>query len=131
MPVVPKNLLYMNTTKLFKNVAFTASPVADVKKSWSFYEDVLGLTVTANWNDQWVEYDVGEGTLVIVAADEKHQAGANGTFIGLEVVDFDAVLAHLRQKSVAISDGPFDSPVCRGCAIRDPDGNEILIHAKK
>ena len=121
----------MSTTKLFKNVAFAACPVSNVKNSRSFYEDVLGLTVTANWNDQWVEYDIGDGTLVIVAADEKHKAGANGTFIGLEVVDFEAVLAHVREKSVPISDGPFDSPVCRGCTIRDPDGNEILLHAKK
>jgi predicted enzyme related to lactoylglutathione lyase len=121
----------MSTNKLFKNVAFAASPVSNVKNSRAFYEDVLGLTVTANWSDQWIEYDIGDGTLVIIVADEKHKAGANGTFIGLEVVDFDAVLARLREKSVTISEGPFDSPVCHGCSIRDPDGNELLLHAKK
>lgn len=123
----------MSTTgkKLFKSVAFVAYPVANVKNSRSFYEGVLGLTVTANWDDKWVEYDIGDGTLVILGADEKHKAGAPGAFVGLEVVDFDAVLAHLREKSVPIADGPFDSPVCRGCVVRDPDGNDILLHAKK
>jgi predicted enzyme related to lactoylglutathione lyase len=123
----------MNSTgkKLFKNVAFVGCPVSNVKNSRTFYEDVLGLAVTANWNDQWVEYDIGDGTLAILAADEKHKAGAHGVFIGIEVVDFDAVLAHLKGKNVPIADGPFDSPVCRGCTIFDPDGNEIILHAKK
>jgi predicted enzyme related to lactoylglutathione lyase len=123
----------MNATakRLFKNVAFVGCPVANVKNSRTFYEEVLGLTVTANWNDQWVEYDIGDGTLVLTAADEKHKAGAHGAFIGIEVVDLDVVLAQLKEKSVPMADGPFDSPACRGCVIRDPDDNEIILHAKK
>jgi predicted enzyme related to lactoylglutathione lyase len=123
----------MNTDekKLFKSIAFVTFPVSNVKNSRSFYEDVLGLTVTSSWGDQWVEYDIGEGTLAIMVADEKHKAGAHGAFVGLEVVDFDAIMARVKEKSVKISDGPFDTPVCRGCAILDPDGNEIILHAKK
>jgi len=116
---------------LFKNVAFTAYPVTNVKASRKFYEGALGLQVTANWNDQWVEYDVGDGTLAITAADATHQAGHHGATIGLEVVDFEAVLAHLKARNVPVFNGPFDSPACRGCIIRDPDGNEIILHARK
>jgi catechol 2,3-dioxygenase-like lactoylglutathione lyase family enzyme len=123
----------MNATrpKLFKDVAFVIYPVANVKNSRPFYEDVLGLAVTANWDDQWVEYDIGDSTLAITVADERHRAGAQGAVIGLEVVDFDATLAHLKAKAVPIFDGPSDSPSCRGCVIRDPDNNEIILHAKK
>lgn len=123
----------MNATKpkLFKDVAFVIYPVANVKNSRPFYEDVLGLAVTANWDDQWVEYDIGGGTLVITTADEKHRPGLRGATVGLEVIDFDVVLAHLQASAVAIVDGPSDSPSCRGCIIRDPDGNEIIVHAKK
>lgn len=123
----------MNPTpnKLFKDVAFVVYPVTDVKKSRTFYEEILGLTVTANWDDQWVEYDLGAGTLAITQADARHRAGTHGAFAGLEVIDFATVLAHLQEKSVRICDGPFDSPACRGCVILDPDGNELLLHAKK
>jgi predicted enzyme related to lactoylglutathione lyase len=117
--------------QLFKNIAFFVYPVSDVKRARSFYEGILGLTETSNWQDQWVEYDIGDGTLVITVADAKHQAGARGAMVGLEVNDFDAALAHLKEKSVPVSEGPFDSPVCRGCIIRDPDQNDIILHAKK
>ena len=119
------------TSKLFKSVAFTAYPVSDVKVARAFYEDALGLAVTKQWGDQWIEYDVGEGTFAIVVADEKHKPGSHGATVGFEVIDFEAVIRHLKEKSVPIADGPFDSPACRGCVIRDPDGNEIIIHAIK
>jgi predicted enzyme related to lactoylglutathione lyase len=116
---------------LFTDLAFVMFPVKDVKTSRQFYEEVLGLKVTANWDDQWVEYDIGHTTLGITTADADHQPGVRGATVGLEVGDFDRVLAHLQAKGVAISKGPFDSPSCRGCIIRDPDGNEILIHHRK
>jgi predicted enzyme related to lactoylglutathione lyase len=116
---------------LFKNVAFVIYPVKDVKTARTFYERTLGLKVTANWDDQWVEYDIGDGTLAIATADATHKPGRHGATLGLEVVDFEAVLKHLKAKKVPIFNGPFDSPACRGCIIRDPDKNEIILHAKK
>jgi predicted enzyme related to lactoylglutathione lyase len=118
-------------SNLFKDVAFTVYPVKDVKAARPFYEDALGLTVTANWEDQWVEYDIGSGTLAITTADAAHRAGTHGATVGLEVVDFDATLEHLKTHAIPIVNGPFDSPACRGCIVRDPDGNEIILHAKK
>jgi catechol 2,3-dioxygenase-like lactoylglutathione lyase family enzyme len=116
---------------LFKNVAFVMYPVKDVKAARAFYEGALGLEVTANWDDQWVEYDIGAGTLAITPADATHKAGAHGATLGLEAVDFDALMAHLKTKDVPVFKGPFDSPTCRGCIIRDPDENEIILHARK
>ena len=116
---------------LFKDIAFVIYPVKAVKAARAFYEEILGLKVTANWDDQWVEYNIGHGTLAITAADATHSAGTHGATIGLEVVDLDAALAYLKTKGVPIFNGPFDSPVCRGCIIRDPDENEIILHARK
>jgi predicted enzyme related to lactoylglutathione lyase len=116
---------------LFKDVAFIMYPVKNVKTARRFYEEVLGLQVTANWDDQWVEYDIGQGTLAITAADATHTAGTHGATVGLEVVDLDAALARLKTSAVPVFKGPFDSPVCRGCIIRDPDENEIILHARK
>jgi predicted enzyme related to lactoylglutathione lyase len=119
------------SAQLFKDVAFVAYPVKNVKAARAFYEGTLGLAVTANWQDQWVEYDIGAGTLALVVADETHKPGLHGPSVGIEVTDFDRVLEYLKERSVPVHSGPFDSPVCRGCIIRDPDGNELLLHAKK
>jgi predicted enzyme related to lactoylglutathione lyase len=117
--------------RLFQTVAFVIYPVNDVKRARAFYEGTLGFAVTANWNDQWIEYDIGAGTLAITTADATHKPGVHGATIGLEVGDFDALLEYLKGKSVPIFSGPFDSPACRGCIIRDPDNNEIILHKKK
>ncbi len=119
------------SANLFKDIAFIVYPVVNVKAARAFYEGKLGLKVTANWEDQWVEYDIGAGTLAITTADATHRAGTHGATVGLEVVDLDAALARLKTAAVPIVNGPFDSPACRGCIIRDPDGNEIILHAKK
>jgi len=121
----------VTNSRLFKDVAFVMYPVKDVKVARAFYEGQLGLTQTANWQDQWIEYDIGHGTLAIVVADETHKPGSHGPSVGLEVTDFDLVMDHIKQQAIPIATGPFDSPVCRGCIIRDPDGNELMVHARK
>ena len=73
-----------NTNHLFKNVAFVVYPVTNVEISRAFYEEVLGLAVTANWQDQWVEYDIGDGTLVITVTDAGHRPGTHGATVGLD-----------------------------------------------
>lgn len=116
---------------LFKTLAFVMIPVKDVKIARDFYEGILGLKVTASWEDKWIEYDIGEGTLAITPADEKHRAGVQGATVAVEVSDLAAILEYLKVKSVRIAMEPFDTPVCRGCIIADPDGNEIMLHHKK
>jgi predicted enzyme related to lactoylglutathione lyase len=123
----------MNSTNqpgLFKEIAFVLYPVSDVKAARLFYEGVLGLTVTANWQDQWVEYDIGPGTLAIASMDEKSKPGVHGPLVGLEVANLDATLDLLRSKGVVV-EPPFDTPVCRGCFIEDPDKNRLMLHARK
>ncbi len=120
-----------NTSPWFKDVAFVTYPVKNMKAARAFYEGPLGLKVTANWQDQWVEYDIGAGTLAITVADETHKPGVHGPTIGLEVTNFEKMLEHLKQQSIAPIAPPFDTPVCRGCIIRDPEGNEIILHARK
>lgn len=115
----------------FRTIAFVIHPVKDVKVARGFYEDTLGLVVTKQWDNDWVEYDIGDGTLAITAADERRHAGRHGPTLAIEVVDLAALVSLLRDASVPMVDGPFDSPACGGCIIRDPDGNEILLHQKK
>lgn len=115
----------------FKTIAFVAVPVKDIARARSFYEGTLGLKVTANWENQWIEYDIGESTIAVTAMFPGREPGARGAMIALEVANFDALLAGLRDKQVPFTTEPFDTPVCRGATITDPDGNEILLHARK
>jgi predicted enzyme related to lactoylglutathione lyase len=122
----------MNTqpTKMFKNIAYVMYPVRDMKVSQAFYEGALGLKGTSFWGGRWIEYEIGDDCFAITLADEKHKAGACGATVALEVVDLDAMLEHLKTKSVLLQK-PFDIPTCRGGIISDPDGNEIILHAQK
>ena len=114
-----------------KEIAFVVYPVKDPKAAKDFYQGILGLTETANWQDQWIEYDIGSGTLVITNGFPQAQPGAKGAMAGIEVDDFDAVLDHLKSKSIPLAGEPWDTPVCRGATFTDPDGNVIMLHQKK
>jgi predicted enzyme related to lactoylglutathione lyase len=116
---------------LFQDVAFVIYPVRDISTARNFYQGVLGLTETANWDNQWVEYDIGHGTLAITLADEKHRPGVHGPSVALELSDWPGTLEHLKTAGVPLVNGPFDTPVCQGCIIADPDGNELMLHKKK
>lgn len=116
---------------LFRDLAFVVYPVKDVKTARAFYEERLGLTVTTQWQNDWVEYDIGGGTLAITLADDRHQPGRHGPSIAVEVGDLKALLRSLQASGIPIHDGPWDSPACLGCIIRDPDGNELILHQRK
>lgn len=121
----------MNVSDYCREIAFVVVPVKDLKKSRDFYEHVLGFKVTAQWQDEWIEFNVGAGTLALTKEDERHKAGRHGATIGIEVSDFDGALASVREAGATIKDGPWDSPACLGCIVADPDGNELILHHKK
>jgi predicted enzyme related to lactoylglutathione lyase len=119
-----------------KDIAFTGTPVTDVKKARAFYEGVLGLVPSRTFGDEsncWIEYDIGPGknTFAISSVSPQWLPSPQGTALGLEVADFDAALAHLKANNVAIIGEPFESPVCRMALIADPDGNTLCIHRCK
>ncbi|MDD5350771.1 MAG: VOC family protein [Chthoniobacteraceae bacterium] len=115
----------------FEDVAFVVYPVSDMARARAFYADVLELQETSNWENIWVEYDIGHGTLAITNSFPERQPGAKGALLGIEVKDLDAVAALLAKKGIAWSSGPFDTPVCRGASIKDPEGNELILHQRK
>lgn len=114
----------------FEDFAFVVYPVTDMDKARAFYTGVLELRETANYG-HWVEYDIGHGTLALTHTFPHQQPGAKGAMLALEVKDLDAVSAFLEKKGIAWATGPFDSPLCRGGSILDPDGNELILHYRK
>jgi catechol 2,3-dioxygenase-like lactoylglutathione lyase family enzyme len=82
---------------VIKDVAFFCYPVASIPASRRFYEEVLGLKLEHNFQDQWLEYDINGSTLAITTKDNEHTPGLTGGIIAFEVDDLDASVARLRE----------------------------------
>jgi predicted enzyme related to lactoylglutathione lyase len=116
---------------MISEIAFVGVPVTDLKRSRSFYEDVLGLKTTmVGAGGSWIEYDIGAGTFAI-GAYPQWKPSADGTMVAFEVDDLDAEMSRLKSRGVTPVMDTFDTPVCRCAIISDPDGNKIMIHKRK
>ena len=115
----------------YKEIAFTAYAVTNMPRAKKFYEGVLGLKQTRMFSKNFIEYDIGKGTLVVACAPKMWPPSRKGTCATLEVVDFDAAIEHLKKKKIKFAVGPVETPVCWMVAVRDPDGNMIALHKRK
>ncbi len=115
---------------MITSIAFTVYPVTDIARSRNFYEDVLGLTLSNNFRDEWLEYDMGDSSFAITNIDMGHSPGAKGAVVAFETTDLDAFLKTLKEKSVTFVVEIFSTPVCRMAVVQDPDGNHITIHKR-
>src|SRR5665213_4605905 len=117
---------------MITEIAFTGTPVTDIKRAREFYEGVLGLKPAMDSNGgMWVEYEVGNGTFGIGCYGDVWKPSEDGTCIAVELDNLDAEVARLKSRGVKFSMEPTDSPVCRFAILCDPDGNRIMIHKRK
>jgi predicted enzyme related to lactoylglutathione lyase len=116
-------------------IAFIAYAVSDMPKARAFYEGVLQLTPNSEYNGSgnmnWVEYDIGAGTLGIGCAPGMWEPSSKGASAALEVADFAEALATVQARQVPIVMGPHEFPSCHMVVIADPDGNRITLHKRK
>ena len=117
-----------------KEIAFTGYPVTDIARARAFYEQLLNLSVSAQFEHEgkhWIEYDIGPGTLAIsTMSSEQWKPSADGPSAALEVEDFDEAIRVLRAASIPFLVEPMDTGVCRMAIIPDPDGNSLVIHQR-
>lgn len=117
---------------MITEIAFTGSPVTDMKRARAFYEGLLGLKPTMESpGGVWVEYTVGGSTLGLGSFGESWKSSPDGTCVGLEVDDIDAEVSRLKSKGVTVHMDIMDTPVCRCAIISDPDGNKVMLHKRK
>lgn len=114
----------------FTALSFFVYPVSNMDRARAFYEGVLGLKVTANWDNKFVELDVGGSTLALSSVLEGCTPGVRGAVAALETAEFDAAVAHLRECGVEFVFGPADTGVCHFARFLDPDGNHLGLHRK-
>jgi len=111
-------------------IAFSCYPVTDMARARKFYEEVLGLKPTSVHGENWVEYEFGPHALSIGCSPE-FKPSPDGCAAALEVEDFAAAIAHLKQHNVKFRMEQCESPVCHMAMVFDPDGNTICIHKRK
>jgi predicted enzyme related to lactoylglutathione lyase len=103
-----------------------------MQRARSFYEGVLGLRVCEEMmSGRWVEYALGNNTLAIASVGPEWLPCDQGTGAALEVEDFDKAIKSLKDRKVPFSTEPYESPCCHMAIIKDPDGNNIIIHKLK
>jgi predicted enzyme related to lactoylglutathione lyase len=116
---------------MITEIAFTGTPVTDIKRARAFYEGSLGLKPTMeSAGGMWVEYDIGASTFGIGCYGDAWKPSPDGTCVVLEVDNLDAEVSRLKSKGVPVAMEITDTPVCRFAIVCDPDGNRIMLHKR-
>ena len=115
-----------------KGLAFGGIPLTDMPHARAFYEGVLGLKVSEEMmSGKWVEYSLGNNTLAIASVGPQWLPSEQGTGAALEVENFDEAIKSLKDRHVPFVVEAYESPCCWMAVIKDPDGNNIVIHKLK
>lgn len=110
---------------------FFAYLVSDLKRSASFYRDVLGLTQTEYREDwQWAEFDCGNLTLTLYGGATLPEMVLGGR-IALAVDDIHEAHRALRERGASLLRPPFELSGCWHLEILDPDRNMVILHQRK
>ena len=113
--------------------AFVGYPVTDEQRARDFYEGLLGLesngAVFRNEGGFWFEYQVGPHTLALASFWKPE--GKSGPCLALEMENYDDIVAALKAAGVVFDMETYESPVCYTSVVRDPDGNQLMIHKRK
>jgi predicted enzyme related to lactoylglutathione lyase len=116
---------------MIQSIAFLTYAVSDLKAARRFYENILGLKLTHEAGGEWFEYDVGDTTFAISAADADHPVPVRGAVLAFEVSDLDAEVERLQKRGATFRGGIAETPVCRFAILLDPDGSEVILHKRK
>ena len=113
-----------------ERVDYIRVPVRDIEKAKHFYGEVLGLEQNPNSpGDDWIEYEVGNVTLAVMTphTHDSEFTPLPPATIALRVPDVAAAKSKLESAGLQVGE-TWDSGVCQGAGISDPDGNRILLH---
>jgi predicted enzyme related to lactoylglutathione lyase len=103
-------------------VDFIAVPVSDLAGADEFYGQTLGLARNPNASgERWVEYETGNLTIAL---------STPGGTVGIGVPDVDEARRKVEESGVEFRGETFDSGVCNGAPLTDPDGNSLLLHRR-
>lgn len=112
-------------------LAFVAYYVRDMPRARRFYGDVLGLAPGEWFNEEWIEFDLGNATFALDATGEELGiTPGSSSGAAFEVDDIAATRQRLIDAGAEATE-VFEFPPCWTCFVRDPEGNRFAIHQRK
>jgi len=119
---------------------WTIIAVADVARSFAWYQSLLGLPPSAPAHDHFGQLLDADGTVLLclhqwqahdhptLASPARAEPG-NGLLLFFRVDDFDQALQRARQQLPALTPSLNPSTGTREFALRDPDGYYVMLSA--
>ena len=101
--------------------------VSDMDRAVEFYRDRVGLTLRFS-SAHWSEFETGETTLALHAANEDHPAGTAQLGFGTE--DLDVFHAELKASGVEFTSPPTEQFGSRIAKFIGFDGAECSVGGK-
>ena len=121
---------------------WTIIGVADVARSFKWYQSLFGQSETAPAHDYWGQIVDTDGTVLLCLhqwgehghpslASPDHSQPGNGLLLFFRVDDFDRALSRARALVAELEEEPSINPKTGTAefAIRDPDGYDVMISA--
>lgn len=120
---------------------WTIIGVADVARSFAWYQSLLGQPPTSPAHDYFGQITDADGLVLVCLhrwGDHEHPpltspgpGNGNGLLLFFRVDDFDAALARARALVARLEEGPHVNPATgtQEFALRDPDGYYVMISA--
>jgi predicted enzyme related to lactoylglutathione lyase len=117
-------------------IAFVVLPVSDIARARKFYEDALRLRPARIFEKDGrgsIDYDLESAAGITIKCEGQLPAtGAPRVSVGLEVDNFNDVIAALRASKMVFASPPAEvSGSSYQATVNDPDGNCIVIHKVK
>ena len=121
---------------------WTIIGVADVARSFGWYQSLLGLPATAPAHDHFGQIVDADGTVLLCLhkwgahehpslTSPRHAEPGNGLLLFFRVDDFDQTLPRARALMVRLNEEPHVNPNTGTMefSLRDPDGYYVTISA--
>ncbi len=121
----------MRHTGMVKELSFIAYYVRDMPAARRFYGEVLGLPQGEWFNDEWIEFDLGNATFALDGTGaELGVCAGTSAGAGFEVDDIHAMRQRLVDAGAQVTE-VHEFPPCWACFARDPEGNRFTVHQRK
>lgn len=116
---------------MVKELSFVAYYVRDIAKAKRFYGEVLGLRSGEWFNEDWIEFDLGNTAFALDGTGEELGIpSGNSSGAAFEVDDIHAMRRRLIDAEAQVTE-VYEFPPCWACFASDPEGNRFIIHQRK
>lgn len=118
---------------MITKIAFVAHPTTDMGSMKSFYGDVLGLKLSADYGDMWAEFDAPDGKTIGLDTFTPKNMESPCVYVALESDDIDADVARVKESGATIVKDTWTNEhdgkeICKMALVRDPGGSMLMLH---